>query len=224
MSSGFKSFELEFVNAKSLNEYYIFSFKKPKGLVYKEGQYGIFKHISKKVIGSNSRAFSFVSTVDDKDFRIATRIIDNPSDFKKQLKNLKINEKITVEGPYGDFILDGTKHAVFIAGGIGITPIISILNSLKSHSFNNDLSLIYSEANKDYPFGDELKLVNNLKIDFVSGIADTVFSIEKNIKKYNNSAVYYMAGSPGFITGLNELLIKNGIKSENIIYDEFFGY
>ena len=219
-----KTFDLDFISLESISDYYIFKFNKPKDLLFKEGQYGIFKHIDKEIIGRKVRAFSFASTVDDSFLRIGTKIINEPSDFKDKLRKFKLGDKISVNGPVGNFLFNHDQHAVFIAGGIGITPIISILNSFKSIEIKKDINLIYSELNQDYPFKEEIDEIKNLNTDYIYGIDDTIKAVTDYCEKYSNNAIYYMAGSPSFITSLRELLLKNEINPKNIIFDQFIGY
>jgi len=70
-------------------------------------------------------------------------------DFTSSIKHLEIGEKIYVDGPFGAFTVDhypNAKRFVFIAGGVGITPIMSMLRTLADRADTRPLTLIY--ANK----------------------------------------------------------------------------
>ena len=70
-------------------------------------------------------------------------------DFTARIKNLSQDQAVYVDGPYGAFSIDRHPHAreyVFIAGGIGITPMMSMLRTLADRSDPRPLTLIY--ANK----------------------------------------------------------------------------
>ena len=206
------------------NEYVSFDFEKPKGYSFVEGQYSIFKLLNKEVEGKDFRIFSIASTNDEPYIRIATRIPAKHSDYKDCLMNLSEGEEISMTSPKGKFILDPTRTAVFIAGGIGITPIRSmILSKAKKSSCEKD-ELIYSELESCYPYHDELEHVAGLHIDYAADIEPTQQVISANVQKYGNEAVYYISGSPGFVKGISGLLKDNGILSENIRHDLFVGY
>jgi ferredoxin-NADP reductase len=53
-------------------------------------------------------------------------------------------QKVLIAGPRGDFIWDSKiNDAVFLLGGLGISPIISLLRSLTHQKFSGTLTLIY---------------------------------------------------------------------------------
>lgn len=204
------------------NDYYSFTFLKPDDLQYMEGQYGVFLHVEKEIEGRRMRAFSFASTSDSDTLVIGTKITSKPSDFKRHMLNLQIGDTMTVDGPMGNFTLNPIKHAVFIAGGIGITPIRSIALSLVSSPV--EYNLIYSDHIRAYPYQSDLNKVPFTSCEYVSGIEETKASIDRAIVLYDNDAVYYISGSPSFVTGILGQLEEAGIESSNIKFDRFTGY
>jgi predicted ferric reductase len=63
-----------------------------------------------------------------------------------------------LEGPYGAFVLrPEATGAVFVAGGVGITPVLSILRTLRDAGDNRPLVLVYGTGVADALFGDELE-------------------------------------------------------------------
>jgi predicted ferric reductase len=72
-------------------------------------------------------------------------------DFTQRVKELQPGMQVYLDGPFGAFSVDRHPHAqgfVFIAGGVGITPIMSMLRSLADRGETRPLLLIY--ANKDW--------------------------------------------------------------------------
>jgi predicted ferric reductase len=72
-------------------------------------------------------------------------------DFTRRVKELQPGMQVYLDGPFGAFSVDRHPHAqgfVFIAGGVGITPIMSMLRSLADRGETRRLLLIY--ANKDW--------------------------------------------------------------------------
>lgn len=68
-------------------------------------------------------------------------------DFTKTIKDVQPGTKAFLDGPYGVFTTDryeNTAGFVFIAGGIGITPILSMLLTLAERNDERPMSLIYS--------------------------------------------------------------------------------
>ncbi|MCX7976546.1 MAG: ferric reductase-like transmembrane domain-containing protein [Bellilinea sp.] len=67
-------------------------------------------------------------------------------DFTRRIKELKPADVVYVDGPYGAFSIDRHPHAkgfVFIAGGVGITPMVSMLQTLAQRNDQRPLLLIY---------------------------------------------------------------------------------
>lgn len=119
-----------------------FHFEKPAGFEFKPGQNADWTLLSPAEIyptawgagdaEGNKRTFSFVSAPFERELIFATRMRDTA--FKRVLKNLPIGAEIQMEGPFGSFTLhkDETKPAVFLAGGIGITPFMSIIRYVRA--------------------------------------------------------------------------------------------
>src|SRR5262249_35136548 len=75
----------------------------------------------------NTRTFSIASAPFDGDLMIATRMRDTA--FKRVLRNAAPGLPVKIDGPSGSFVLHrkAEKQAVFLAGGIWITPFLSII-------------------------------------------------------------------------------------------------
>lgn len=91
--------------------------------------------------------FSFSGSSENKEQLIFT--IKELGDFTASIKDLNKGQKVFVDGPYGAFSVDRhpkSPEFVFIAGGIGITPIMSMLRTLADRGDDRPLTLLY--ANK----------------------------------------------------------------------------
>lgn len=96
---------------------------------------------------NSEHPFSFSGSAEDGTSLYFT--IKELGDFTSSIKNLAAGERVYVDGPYGSFSVDRHPHAkefAFIAGGIGITPIMSMLRTLADRGDPHPLTLIY--ANK----------------------------------------------------------------------------
>ena len=106
----------------------------------------------------NARDFSIASSPGEPSLMIVTRMTG--SAFKRSLADLPLGSKVWVDGPYGDFLLDAdpTRPAVFLAGGIGITPIRSMIkHAIEQHS-SQRVTLVYcNRTPDDAAFLDELQ-------------------------------------------------------------------
>ncbi len=73
-------------------------------------------------------------------------------DFTQRIKTLQPGQRLWVDGPYGAFSIDRHHHAkgfAFIAGGVGITPIMSMLRTLADRRDPRPLLLFYANKNWD---------------------------------------------------------------------------
>jgi glycine betaine catabolism B len=76
-----------------------------------------------------------------------TRIRDSP--YKKRLYILEDGTKVNVRGPEGQFVLhdDYSKPAVFLSGGIGVTPFRSMIKYTTDKQL--PLKIVMFDSNRD---------------------------------------------------------------------------
>jgi ferredoxin-NADP reductase len=222
--SSVKRYELTLLSKEQVGEdYVVFSFEPNEEIKFSEGQYGLFMHINKEVEGRQVRAFSIVSALEENQIRIATTIGEDPSDFKDKMDALEVGDKMSMEGPMGDFTLETESDAVFIAGGIGITALRSMI-MLMGNIGKQRGHLIHHEASGLYPFKEELTSAKFLSASYTSTDEELRKSLKKATDKFKNDAYYYITGAPGFVGRLSGLLEEFNISSVRIKYDRFKGY
>lgn len=106
-----------------------FSFEKPAGFEFKAGQFIDVTLIDPPETDAegDTRGFSIASAPYEEDLMVATRMRDTA--FKRVLKTMPLGTEVRIEGPFGSLTLHNNvaRPAVFLAGGIGITPFRSIL-------------------------------------------------------------------------------------------------
>src|SRR5579864_4250313 len=106
-----------------------FRFEKPSGWTFKAGQFIDMTLLAPPETDSegNTRGFSIASGPHEETLMVATRMRDTA--FKRVFRKMPLGTAVKIEGPSGDLILqnDSTRAAVFLAGGIGITPFRSIV-------------------------------------------------------------------------------------------------
>src|SRR5665213_2096041 len=106
-----------------------FYFEKPEGFAYKAGQYVDYTLINPPETDAegNTRGFSLASAPYESDLMSATRMRDTA--FKRVLKALALGAEFTLDAPGGSFTLHNNAAipAVFVTGGIGVTPVRSIV-------------------------------------------------------------------------------------------------
>ncbi len=189
----------------------------------------------------NSRSFSLVSAPYETELVIATRIRDTA--FKRSLKAMPAGGRIHLRGPAGNFTLDraDARPAVFLAGGIGVTPFMSMSRQAAHDRLARDIWLFYSNRRpEDAAFLEELAALprRNPRYRFVGTMVEMAKSsrpwsgetgfldramLERHLKDLAAS-IYYIAGPPGLVEAMQKMLVDAGVKDEAIRTDEFFGY
>ncbi|MGB3921811.1 MAG: FAD-dependent oxidoreductase [Minisyncoccia bacterium] len=235
---------VKFLDSKTVAEgTMLFRFEKPKGFEYRAGQNCDFFLINPKETDEegNKRTFSFASAPHEKDLTVATRLRDTA--FKRVLKNMKVGEGVEMEGPFGDFFLheNAKRTAVFLAGGIGITPFFSMIKDATERKLPHRIVLFYSNRrSEDAPFLEELKSLakNNKNFTFVPTITQPEKSKEKwqgetgyisaeKIKRFvsdDSNPLFYIAGPLGMLSSMRGLLNTIGVSNDDIRSEEFIGY
>lgn len=127
-----------------------FHFEKPAGFAFRGGQAIDLALPTLQEGGQAARhAFSLVSAPHEARLTIATRMRDSP--YKEGLLALAPGTSVQVDGPFGSLILhkDSSRDAIMIAGGIGITPFVSILRQAIHERQERRLVLVYSNRRAD---------------------------------------------------------------------------
>src|SRR5881392_451157 len=123
-----------------------FHFDKPAGFSHQAGQNAIFSLIDPGEMDAAgpSRPFTIASAPHERELMIATRMRD--STFKRALGVLPIGAKLSIDGPAGVMVLheDESRPAVFLAGGIGITPFLAMARDAGARLLRHKITLFYS--------------------------------------------------------------------------------
>jgi ferredoxin-NADP reductase len=220
-----------------------FYFERPRDFTFKAGQYLSLTMIDPPETDAkgNTRKFSISSPPEETAVMITTRARDTA--FKRVLKTMKLGTKLTMEGPFGDLVLhgDSSRPAVFLAGGIGVTPFRSILLSAALAKLPHRLFLFYSNRRpEDAAFLDELARLEerNSNYKFIGTMTEMEKSsgswrgesgrigkemLRRYVSDFTRPA-YYAAGPPGMVSAMQEMLAEAGVRDENIRTEEFYGY
>ena len=204
-----------------------FLFKPDRPLCWLAGQHGIFS-FPRKMEGGSWRGFSVASHPGEGVVRVSTRISETPSAFKEALMGLKPGDSLSMRGPFGPFHLDGSRRpAVFIAGGIGITPYRSMALDAARDSSRAPaaIRLLYSDDGARYAYRRELGEAASqglLAIDYLTS-ADLPAQIAACVQELGNQAVYFISGPVKMVKAVKQSLLRQGIAKANIRHEMFLG-
>jgi ferredoxin-NADP reductase len=162
-----------------------FHLEKPGGFSFKAGQFGDFTLIDppETDFEGNTRGFSLTSAPYENDLMFATRMRDTA--FKRVLRTVEIGTEITLDAPYGSFTLHNNPRipAVFLTGGIGITPVRSIVLQAVHDNLPHKILLFYSNRRpEDSAFLNELKEAQEMDPNYL--FVGTMTEMEKSSEKW----------------------------------------
>jgi ferredoxin-NADP reductase len=218
-----------------------FLFEKPPGFNFKAGQFIRFTLIDPPETDAegNARTFSIASAPYEHNLTIATRMRDTA--FKRVLKAAALGTSLVARGPYGSLTLDeaASKPAVFLTGGIGVTPFRSILMQAAWDHLPRNMTLFYSNRRpEDAAFLDELsglegKLAGFKLVGVMTDMAGSKrawggargridLELLKNHIDDLTAPAYYVAGPPGMAGAMLEILKSTG--AGDVRVEQFTGY
>ncbi len=178
--------------------------------------------------------FSFVGSETDANIRFAAKAL---GDFTKTWKDFKPGMRVFLEGPLGAFTRDPHPHIgmFLIAGGIGVTPAMSILRSMRDENERQPAVLIYANGKwEEVAYQREISAMEremNLKVVHVlsdppddwegeSGLIDLEM-IRRHLPERPDRWEYFLCGPGPMMTIAEESLRKLGV-SWTRIYSERF--
>lgn len=218
---------------KETDDIYSFILEVPKDFTWKAGQHSLFKFKDYKVDSDDKeiRVFSIASDISENMFMFTTRIAKTHTSFKEILLNkIKINDKLLITQPKGDFSINNNyKKSFILGGGVGITPIRAILKGIENSPLEeHNITAIYTEAKGDFiykkTFEDLRNTIPDFEFDFITDIDIIKTKIENYAKINLNSSEYLISGPPAMNKYYSELLENIGINKNNIKLDNFMGY
>ena len=198
-----------------------FYFEKPAGYTYQAGQ-----QVS-MVLGESlqdralTRPMSFSSHPSDPFLRF-TMHVDSGSDFKKKLLSLEAGHTIRISASRGQFTWpEGEERLYWIAGGVGITPFVSMLRGLKEQDYRR--VALFHIAREHFPLAGEYRdlPIIQKQTDFETMERDLRQAKERLTQA---GGLFYLSGSPKFVQTVRGILLELGIEKDAIVLDSFNGY
>ncbi len=212
---------------------FAFSFEKPQAFSFTAGQFLRLKlsQLAETESRDNVRSLSIASAPFEDNLLVAMR--HGESLFKKTLGALAMGSKVEISGPYGRFTLHeepGTP-AVFLAGGIGITPMRSMILQALHEGRRQQLFLFYANRTmEDAAFFKEfaLQAKRHPTFHFVPMITVEKQRIDREALGQHladlQTPIYYIAGPPGMVTAMRSMLADARVLPERIRFEQFSGY
>ena len=218
-----------------------FHFERPAGFEFKAGQ---AVEIVLPVLGEGQEArhaFSLVSAPHENELMIATRMRD--SVYKQALKALTPGQSVLLDGPFGSLTLgkSSERPAVLIAGGIGITPFMSMIRDAAHEGIKRRIVLLYSNRRPE----DAAFLADLQQLEAQTPVLQVIPTMTQaegaavpwqgergqldaaRLKRFTSTLsnpIYYVAGPPNMVKALHDGLNGIGVDDDDIRSEDFFGY
>ena len=142
---------------------------------------------------------------------------------------MQVGSVIEADSLEGDFVVEDEKaEHVFLVGGIGITPVHSILLDLDHRGVPINATVLYASRDENFVFKKELDALAakhpKLKIVYlVSSQRIDEGSIRQNVPNLLSS-LFYVSGPEPMVLALQKTLEAIGVPQEHVKRDEFPGY
>lgn len=220
-----------------------FYFEKPSGFTHQAGQNAVLTLVNPGETDSqgSSRTFTIASAPHEPELMFATRMRDTA--FKRALKSAAPGIPVRIDGPSGVMVLheDAARPAVFLAGGIGVTPFLSMARHAAQNRLPHRIFLFYSNRRpEDAAFLDELRALERINPNF--RLVATMSQAEKSSQPWKGETgfirpdmlkrhltdlitpMYYCAGPHGMTMSMELMLTGLGINDTDMRSEEFYGY
>lgn len=171
----------------------------------------------------DSRCFSMQSNPNEETIRITYAV---KGDFTKQMeRQLTVGSEVWLKLPYGDLFTQphNKTNTVFIAGGTGITPYLSLFTHESFNEYINpkiylgfrtkDHNIYNEELSRSCNSSQFVKLYNQ----DIEGIIDIDYIHSQNGPASN----YFISGPPTMIKIFKNALIENGVPTGNVLTDDW---
>jgi len=172
-----------------------------------------------------SRCFSMQSNPSEKNIRITYSI--KGSFTAEMMQSLEVGSYVWLKLPYGDlFEQDHVKeHTVFIAGGTGVTPFLSLFtDDLFIDYINPKLylglrSVEFNIYQKDLIIAKDIN--PNLELNIIYQDSDGILEVDKIFDQNGADSSYFISGPPNMIRNFKKSLVYRGVPGGNIFSDDW---
>ena len=173
----------------------------------------------------DSRCFSMQSHPDQEAIKITYAV---KGSFTRQMEaTLKTGSKVWLKLPYGDLFTQKHRkeNTVFIAGGTGITPFLSLFSGKSFKDYDHPVLYAGFRNEQLNIYTDELKVAQvnnrNFEINFTYEGVEGLLDINKILGKSDKKSSFFISGPPIMIKLFKKELINSGIHENQILTDEW---
>jgi len=170
-----------------------------------------------------SRCFSMQSNPEEEIIKITYAVKGH---FTNRMKNeLHEGNEVWLKLPYGDIFQRGhdKSNCVFIAGGTGVTPFLSLFNSSEFNNYINPKVYLGFRAKAYNIYENEIRAIRNNSCSTSVFYEDVngILKIESIFEENGIDSTYFISGPPLMIKNFKKFFIDSGVLEKNVITDDW---
>src|SRR5256712_268853 len=209
--------------------------EKPAGFTFRPTQFTFLQLQTEE--GMDARPMSLATSPTRPHLEYAVRLSDSP--YKRAFAALQPDDEVRVFGPIGDFVLDETRPAVLLAGGIGITPFKGMAEYAADKALPIPIRLVHSNRSEDeivYRHQLEALEKQNTRFRVLHTLTRTTDDgwqgktgrIDQELlheaARDLADPTYYVSATPCMVVGMLQLLRSLDVPDASIEVEAFRGY
>jgi ferredoxin-NADP reductase len=209
-----------------------FRFERPSNFDFTPGQW--LRLALPTVEGEVTETFSVSSAPSDRFLEITTRL--SGSAFKNSLAALEPQATVKVTGPGGRLSLpEGLESVAFLVGGVGITPVRSMLReaAFRRRRFDDALLLYGNRDQTCVPFAEEFAAMSDLGVRTVlcfehpgpGWSGETGFITAETVRRHLDPGVddrpFFVTGPPVMVAAMERVLDDLGVDASRRTIERF---
>ncbi|MGC8479359.1 MAG: ferredoxin--NADP reductase [Candidatus Micrarchaeia archaeon] len=210
-----------------------FTFKAEDGssIDFFPGMFAMLEYRNEDTKEKIARAFSIANAPPSNELEFLISMIHGK--FTSKLDNAKINDRYYISAPYGQFKFDmkENKKLLFLAGGTGLAPFMSMVKQMENNKIKSDCIMLYSvkfkeeiiEKDELERFEKELGLKTVVTVTRSDGTdgwmgekghvdADMIQRHVPDLKE----RIAYICGPPAFVKAIKDALVNLGVDNKDI--------
>jgi len=199
---------------------------KPHGFSFSPGQ-ATEVSINKEGWRGQKRPFTFTCLPDDDYLEFTIKTYPEKKGVTNELLKLEKNDELILHDVFGAIHYNG--EGIFIAGGAGVTPFISIFRYLNSkHEIGNNKLIFANKTKADIINEEEFRIllgdnfINILSDEDIEGYLHGFITqniIEANVG--NTNPLFYLCGPPPMMDAIEKIFENMHVPQQSIIKEEF---
>ncbi|MDP2181060.1 MAG: FAD-dependent oxidoreductase [Actinomycetota bacterium] len=207
----------------------IMRFERPSSFGFHAGQYISLRLISRA--GEETKPFTISSAPHDPYVEITTRLSD--STFKRALAMLSRGSTVTMMGPLGSLALpEDPRKLVFLAGGVGITPVRSMLRDALRRDLGVGATVFFGNRDERcVPYRDELDRMDSLGVRVVHVLEEPSdqwtgergLITAETVRRYLDpeGQMFFATGPPLMVAAMQDVLDELGVPENARVIERF---